>query len=170
MIVWSKQHKIISDTALSFKKLERVHTKVSGSILNRDMMFLKESKNITKTEADFKFLVLWTVFANNSSKIDTMKLLQSYDKDAIKEINKDKELVVLYKNTFMKDQEAVEGLILTPKNVLGLYTKKKISLLFVYWFFEHQDFDLSRIQKRTTQRIQFFMKYFPVVQDYLDSL
>ena len=170
MIVWSQQHRIISSLSLSFSKLEKIHAKTSNAILDRDKMFLRESKYQLYTEADFKFIVMWTVFTSNTSKIDTLKKLQQYSENDIKEINYYKEKLVLYKDTIEKDFAIVATKICSPKVVLDMYIKREISILYVYWYFNQKEYNLTRIKKRTVQRINFFMSYFPTIQDYLELI
>ena len=169
MLPFSQQHKIVSDVALSFSLHEKKNTRVSPKIVSRDRAFLSESKYVTKPEQDFRFLVMWTVFKRRTHKIDTLKILQQYTPEDLKYINQEKEKIVLYMNTIEKDFETCGSKILTPKTVLDMYNKKLISCLYVWWYFR-EDFDLTRIQKRSVQNVQFFIHYFPVIEKYLSNV
>ncbi len=172
MLVYSEQHRIVNNTALSFKKNEKTFAKISGASLERDQYFLKARKFETLPEADFKFMVLWSVFKGNTNKIDTLKLLQSYDKEDLKIINKERENIVLYKNTFKNDIGFTNEKIKTPQNILNMYQKNEISYLYVYYYFNKvvdQEIKFSRIQQRKIDRIKFFLSYFEPIKNYLEN-
>lgn len=171
MLTFSAQHRIINDLALSFQKNEKIHTKISDTILNRDLQFLNPKKYQGYTESNFKFIVLWTVFRNNTNKIDTLKLVNSYDKDQIREIMKEKENILYYEKTIQRDIEAMNPVTKNTENVFNMYKKGKISLMFLYRYF-NKDFanlfaNLSRIQKRQLTRVNFFMSFFPKIEEIL---
>ncbi len=168
MIVWSKQHRIINDVSLSFQKTEKVHTKISHTIQQRDKQFLGSQKYQDQTDANFKFITLWSVFKNNTSKIDTLKLLSSYDKDDIKEIMKVKKKITLFQNTIQEDRSFMESKTQDKDSVFAFYKSDNISILYVFWYFQkNKDFNLSRIQKRQIQRINFLLEFFPSIKSYL---
>ncbi len=168
MIVWSKQHRIINDVSLSFQKTEKVHTKISSIIQKRDMQFLGSQKYQNQTDANFKFITLWSVFKNNTSKIDTLKLLASYDKDDIKEIMEIKKKMMLFQNTFDEDERFMETKLPNKDTILGFYKSGDISILYVYWFFQQNiDNNLTRMQKRQVRRIDFLLEFFPSIKSYL---
>ena len=168
MIVWSQQHSIISSVSLSFEKLEKIHPKKSGSIMERDKTFLNPKKYESFILSDFKFLVLYTVFKRSTNKIDTMKLLQNYTKEDIKKILKEKEKMILYENTFQNDLDNLRDKILTLKNIIKMFSENLISPLYVYWYFKQYTPE-GRIQKRTVERVNFYMSYFPKIKEYIDT-
>jgi len=162
MIVYSKQHKIIQDISLSFQKLERLFVKQNEKTLQRDLIFYKPKKYETYTEIDFKFIVLWTVFKSNTNKIDTLKIMNQYTLDDIKAINKEKEKIVLYKNTLSNDSKILNTLNKST-DIIELYKKNIISLLSVYMLYNNTD-NLGRINTRLVDRINYFMDYFPSIK------
>jgi len=134
----------------------------------RDQVFYKPKKYLSWRETDFKFLVLWSVFKGNTNKIDTLKKLASLDQDDIKDLNRQKQKIVLYQNTLETDKTVTNAYALTPDLVLKMYKQNKISCLFVVWYFnKHGTEGLGRINRRTVQRCNFFLSYFPAVSDYL---
>lgn len=169
MLQFSQQHRIINDISLSFQKNEKIHTKISEKILERDIQFLKPKKYESYTEPNFKFIILWTVFKNLSSKIDTLKIVNSYDKEQIKEIMKEKEKIILYKNTFKQDKITMSTKLISKDLVFEMYNKNQISVLYVYWYFYHNTEELSRIQKKLIQKINFFMSFFPSICKELEN-
>ena len=170
MLRFSQQHKIINDLSLSFQQNKKIHTKISEKILTRDVQFLNPKKYETYTEGNFKFLSLWTVFRNNTGKIDTLRLVNSYDSDEIKDIMKEKQKIILYKNTIRDDFTFMKSKTKSTKIVLNLYQTGKISCLYVYWFFKQIKTDLSRIQTKQIQKIDFFMSFFPSIQNELNLI
>ena len=169
MLVWSQQHSIISSLSLSFENLKKIHPKRSGATMERDKIFLNPSKYESYILSDFKFIVLWTVYKHSSNKIDTLKLMQGYTKEDIKEILKEKENIVLYENTFKKDQIVSNTKIMTPNNTINLNKKGEISELYLYWYFKNHE-PKGRIQTRTVQRNNFLLEYFPKIQSYLNNV
>ncbi len=167
MLQYSKQHKIINDISLSFSKLEKVHTKISDKILIRDKQFYNTKKYQNFTESNFKFLVLWTVFKNNTNKIDALKLLSSYTQEDLKFVQKQKEKIIVYNNTIEKDFIFMKPKNKNYKTVLDFYKKQDISLLYVYNYFNKNVLPLSRIETKKIERINFFMEFFPSIQKEL---
>ena len=167
MLQFSYQHRIVSDLSLTFQKNTKVHTKISEKTQLRDRVFLKPTKYEAYTEMNFKFIVLWTVFKNKSSKIDTLKIINSYDKDQIKEIMKRKEDIVLYKNTLNKDEIFMSVKCKSKENVLNFYNKDEISLLYVFKYFSKNTQELTRIEKKTIENINLFMSFFPKIEQEL---
>jgi len=168
MILWSQQHKIISSIVLSFEKQEKTFAKTSGDILKRDKMFLNPSKYEIYPVADFKFVALWTVYKHSSSRIDTMKLMNNFTKDELKEILSEKQKFLLYENTIKQDDTVAKTKVLIPNTVIKLTKKGELSPLFMYKFF--QDIEpQGRIQTRNVQRNNFLMSYFPTIQTYLKT-
>lgn len=170
MITYSQQHKIISDLSLSFSKIKKTFTKPSEKILNRDKQFFNYKKYETFTLLNFKFLVLWTVFKNNSSKIDTMKIINNYTDDDIKNIQKEREKIILYKNTLNKDKKFMLTKAKTTDVIFSMYIQNNISLLYMYHFNKNNKTKLSRIQTKQLNRIIFFISFFPKIEEYLKDI
>lgn len=169
MIQFSQQHRIVNNISLSFKNNTKSHAKISEKTLSRDIIFLKPSKYETYTESNFKFITLWTVFKNNTGKIDTLKLMNAYNSDDIKYLMKEKEKILLYKNTFQADSDLMKAKVQSPAIVLKLYNKGNISALYTYWYFQQNE-PLGRIQTKQVERVNLFMSFFPGIQEYLDTL
>jgi len=170
MLQFSYQHRIVSDLSLSFQKNIKVHTKISEKIQTRDRVFLKPKKYETYTEMNFKFIVLLTVFKHKCSKINTLKIINSYDKEDIKEIMKHKEKIVLYKNTLDKDETFMLSKIKSKENILNFYNKDEISLLYIFKYFSKNTQELSRIEKKTIQNINLFISFFPKIEQELKEI
>lgn len=166
MLTFSAQHRIVNDIALSFQKNTKIHTKISETVLNRDLQFLNPKKYQSYTEANFKFIVLWTVFKNNTNKIDTLKTINQYTKDDIKQIMKEKERILFYEQTIQSDTEIMNTIIKTADNVFKMYKHEAISLMYVFKYFLNQE-SSGRIQKRQVQRINFFMSFFPKLEQII---
>ncbi len=165
MITYSAQHRIVNDLALSFQQSKKIHTKISKRVLDTDLQFLNPKKYSNQTNLNFKFIVLWTIFKNNSNKIDTFKLINSYDKDQLKSIIIAKERILFYKTTLVNDTLVMNRLTKSPKVVFEMYRSNKLSILYVYKFFKETDYRLTRIQKRQVDRINFFMSFFPKIEE-----
>ncbi len=171
MLKWSNQHRIVTDTSMSFQKLQKTYLKTSSSLV-RDQVFLKESKYLTKTENDFRFIVLWTILKYSTNAIDTFKMLQSYSLEDLKLIEKDKMKIVLFRDTINKDFQITRPKVLAMPSVNTMYQKGEVSILYFYWFISRLGDDSmhGRVQAKTIERIRFFMEYFPFIRDYLDGL
>ena len=165
MIPYSQQHQVISTIAISFMNKQQIFTRSSNQTIDKDRMFYNPSKYETMVLVDFKFLVLWTVFKNHSTKIGTLQLLKGYDKKDINEIQQIKTSILTYKNTLQNDLDYCRSKIVTPKNILTMLQKEEISILGAYWYLSR--FDLSRLQKRKLEQIEIFLEFFPVVKDYI---
>ena len=168
MIVWSQQHSIISNICLSFEKMEKICSKKTTKIMERDKVFLNPKKYESFILSDFKFIVLYTVFKNTSNKIDTLKILQQYTKDDIREILVEKEKILYFSNTLENDFIFVKDKILTSKNIIKMFKKNLISPLYVYWYFLRCESE-GRIIKKSVERVKFFMSYFPKVCEYIET-
>jgi hypothetical protein len=169
MIAYSKQIRIVTNLSLSFQKNEKINVSVSNNTLERDKIFLKPYKYQQYTDSDFKFIVLWIIFKYNISKIGTLKHLQELEIDDIKEIMKEKQKILLYKNTLKNDMKIIKSKITNSINVINLYKKKEISCLYVFWYFENNNYELTRLQQRQLDRIRFFISYFPKIEEYLGN-
>lgn len=155
--------------SLSFQKNQKIHTKISDKILTRDVQFLNPKKYESYTEGNFKFITLWTVFKNNTGKIDTLKLINSYMKEDLDDIMLEKNKILLYKNTFSNDEKFMQTKIVDKDFILKSYQKGDISCLYVWWYFHNHNHEQTRIQKRQIDRINFFMTFFGKIQEYLET-
>ena len=144
-------------------------TRSSNQTIDKDRMFYNPSKYETMVLVDFKFLVLWTVFSNHSTKIGTLGLLKNYQKEDINEIQQKKTSILMYKNTINEDLDYVRSKIANAKNIIGMLQKEDISILGAYWYLSRLS-GLSRLQKRKLQQIEIFLGFFPVIKEYLDTL
>ncbi len=169
MLLWSQQQRIVNDLAISFQNLKKTHTKITHSVIDKDKVFLNPKKFETQTTTNFKFMVLWTIFKRSSPKVETLKTLANYEKEEIKELMREKEKIQLYQNTFDEDRVTMSSKMATSVSVLGMYKKGLISVLYVWWYFNKSPDNLSRLQQRTVDRVNFFMEYFPSIQLYLNA-
>ena len=176
MITWKSQHRIVSDLSVSFRDLREIHLPESNLSKHQetDKMFLSPKKYETQTLSNFKFIVLWTVFMFNSPKIDTLKHLQSYSDKDIKDIQKNRNTIIGYKNILRYDIKYIvktkNQRPITPWVVYELYRHKRLSFFFTYWYFRNNDYDLGRIKNREIQKLNLFIGYFEPIRTYLDEL
>lgn len=168
MLLWSNQWKIVNDISLSFQSNKKVHTKISGRILERDRMFLNPDKYSTYTESDFKFLVLYTCLTKSNSKIDTLKSLQIYDTKDKKNINLQKNKMIYHHNTLKEDIQIMNTYVMTPEVARQLYEKGEISFIGVWWYLKDKEVQ-GRIQTKFKQRLDYFMSYFDKVKENLNK-
>jgi hypothetical protein len=169
MLAYSNQIRAVSSIALSFQSRKKINVSVSNDTLERDKIFLKPKKYQTFAEGNFKFISLWTIFKYQTSKIDTLKLLQDLDKEDIKEIMKEKEKILLYQSTIENDYTFMKSKVQTPDNVLHLFKTNQISSLYLYWYFVNNPKPAGRLNNRTIERISLFLEYFPKVKEYLEQ-
>ncbi len=168
MIRYSQQHRIISNLSLSFQNEQKTYTKISEKILKRDKIFYNPEKYETYTENNFQFITLWTTFKNNLGKIKILGIMNEYTKDDIKIIMRQKEKLLLYKNTFENDLVFMKQYDKRDSVVLDMYLKNKISYMYIYVYFKDRE-NLGRINSKKIKRIRYFLSYFPAIKSYLDE-
>jgi hypothetical protein len=170
MLRWSIQHKIVSDFSLSFSQHEKLYTAVSQKILERDKMFLKPKKYESYSEADFKFIVLYTLLHFCTNKIDTLKILNKLQPEELEQIRKFKEKIIMFQNTLEQDLSVSRTKINTPSSVYKMYKQGTYSLLYFYVYYKQLDLqNAGRLQRRAFERVSFFLSYFPKIKQFLDD-
>jgi hypothetical protein len=133
-------------------------------------MWYNPSKFESWTNADFKFIVLWTLLNKRFSSVSTV--LKHLSETPQKELRKHlyhKEDLLVYQNVFKKDQETVKGLILNIDLVIQLYKKGKISFLFAYHYLHNKPIE-GRIKQSLFKRLKMFVSYFPKIKEYLEEV
>ena len=169
MIQFSQQYEIISSVCMSYRAGEKVPGYLGDASGHK--MFYKHEKYETWTLANFKFLVLWTVFEHFSNRHDTYKLLNELTDTEKKRIQKIKESCVLYKNTIKEDEDYLKTKIVTPALLFKMLKKDQISVWTAYRYLHGYSREglLSRIQDKKHMQIIHFVQYFPVIQNYIDT-
>jgi len=107
--------------------------------------------------------VLWTVFVHSTGTMGTLRLLQSYTKEDLKNIQKIKTKCITYKNTFKQDKIIAKTKITTTSTVLKMYSKGELSVFYFWWYFNQHEPE-GRIQTRMYKRVDFLLDYFPLIK------
>ena len=169
MLLWSQQWKIVNDISLSFQKNNKIYTKISEKSLQRDKIFLNPDKYSNTTKNDFKFITLWSCLQKDTNKIGILKLLQSYTKEDLKYINKQKNRMIYYNNTLKNDINTMKPLILNEKIIQKLYNQDVISFIGAWWYLQDSKIE-GRLLTNFVNKLNNFMNYFDKVKDEISNI
>lgn len=168
MLLWTEQHKIISTVCLSFKNYKKTFAKTSHKTLEHDKIFLNPTKYETTPKSDFTFIVLWLVYKKNLSKVKLMETLQTLTREEKIEILHCKTQILTYQKTLQEDKLYLEKIIQTNNNVYKSFIQNKISFLGFWWYFRNKEIT-SKIQKRTFNRVDTLLDFFPKIKEYINE-
>ena len=161
---WSTQYKYITRAVIAFqnnKDPQDSFISFSDRELKKAKVFLNPSKYEQWTTAEFQFLVIWTCFNFPGNVIDTLKTLEEYTKDDIKDVKARIREVIQYRTTFERDRDYLTTKIVTQPNIQKMFQQRKISIFTLYWYLKNTG---SRILNRKIQRLETFMKFFPDIK------
>ena len=161
-MVYSEQHRIINHIVISFKNKKTTYTKVSFKQLDQDLLFYNPDKYKFYTLEDFTFLVLWTVFKNNTNRIDTLKTLRGYQKEELRDIRIQKDKFTYHEKTKQEDITYLNTKIVTRVNLSKMYQNKDITELGYYHYMSNLG-GLTRIERRTFDRVHLFLDLLDLV-------
>ena len=156
MILREEQLKIILHISDTFnKKTPNLFIKNSDYIKYSKFYNFDKYKEIST--ADFKFMVIWTALCSEN-RYKIMEKLRDYSKEDIDKIKKEKEKIILFKNTLKKDEYNIK---ITDTDIFSLYEKGYVSIIQMGNYFKDNQ-PQGRIQLKTKQKIDIFMSYFKI--------
>ena len=173
MLTLSSQIRIIKNLTLSFKKGEKVHTKITDKELHKYKMYYNPERFESWTNIDFKVLVLLTLFKERiTSPQALIKYLQETPTKELRKILHKKDDFLTYKNILEKDFELMK--VVSIKNInqiLLLYKEHKISFFYLYYYmYNHQDEIQGRIKENLYKRLRLLLSYFDIIKKTIEGL
>jgi len=165
MILWSQQYNIVSKVFHSFHNGKKVTAvKLSDKDIERARLFLNPSKFETQTLSNFTIIVLYCMFYEKpASKIEMLKLLNSYNKEKISKAMKLKSDVLSYKYLVEQDERKINSLNISPYEA---YKMNQISVFGVAKYYtEHPEEVTGRIMKKDITDSTVLVDHFRFSQD-----
>jgi hypothetical protein len=171
MLRYSSQLRIIKSYFYSFKNHKQTNMPVSDSELQRYKSVYNPSKYETFTETDFRVFVLWSLFQNRFSSLQSvLSHLNNLDKKEIQKIRQVNDTLIGYQSIFEKDKEKAQMFDKKIPIIISLYKNNEISFLFLYHFMYHnQDQIQGRIQSRLFKDLSLFLSFFSKIKKYLEG-
>ena len=172
-MVYSEQYRMVNNLVLSFDKKEKTFGKVSNKQLDQGLMFYSPEKYKTTTDEDFKFMAMWTIFTRSTNTIDTLKLMKTFDNDQLREIQAYKDELFYYQLTLKKDIDYLRTQMVNPMTIAKMLLDGSVSIIGYYWFMfkaKEADLDLGRIHKRTFERVELFLSFYPDIKSYIEKM
>jgi hypothetical protein len=145
---------------------------ISDSELQRYKGIYNPSKFETYQETDFRVLVLWILFKNRFSSLQSvLSYLNSQNTKELKATStKINDMFIGYQSVFEKDKEIVQTFEKKLNIIISLYKNDKITILFLYHFMYHnQDQIQGRIQNRLWSDLRLLLSYFVKIKKYLEG-
>ena len=158
MIAWSQQYRIISNVYNSFhlNEIKRDENPFNMKELERNKIFLRPEKYQDYTLSNFKILVIYTMWRYfPSSKIQFLKILNSFNKQNILEFRKFKQDVISFGYILEKDKKTLETLSI---NIYEAYKRDLINIFTLGYIGSSEQ--LGIIGNRELQKAQMLVKFF----------
>jgi len=172
LIQYSSQYRILKNVIFSYKQNKIVFTKITDKELKKNKYVYNYQKFESFTETNFKFLVIYLIYKENFSSLNSlMKYLSETDIKELKKILNKKDDFLAYQNTLKKDIDIISDYTKYLPLIIKLYKQDEITELGLFWYMHHnQDQIKGRIQLSLFRRLNLLLSFFDIIKQYIKGL